>query len=144
MSNMNDLWSVIMKRIRHNHNLNEPHYYPGTPEDIFIKICTNRLFILEIILHEHRKKYSTIFQPLSGKEALHHMIFTKTHWKPAEIRSLSLADSLFVIDEELQIDKLPECAKSFIEQFEIPENYITAYSLLETDWDPKENSVYLT
>ncbi len=108
-----------------------------------MKICTNRLFILEIILYEHRKKYSTIFQPLIGKEALNHMIFIQTRWKPAEIRSLSLADSLFVIDEELQIDKLPEDAKSFIEQFEIPENPIMAYSLLEADWDPKENSVYL-
>ncbi|HIE0649872.1 TPA: ECs1072 family phage-associated protein [Serratia marcescens] len=143
MSVLHNLWHVIKAKVCQNRNLNQSAYYSGSHQDNCIKNRSAQLLILELVLHEHRKKFSTIFQPLSGKVALYHLIFTKTNWKPAEIRNLSLSDSLFIIQDELRIDKLADEVKSFIDTLELPGISITFDELLDEDWDPKENVISL-
>lgn len=143
MNVIHDLWRVIKERVCDNHNLNHSDYYPGSHQDNCIKNRTAKIFILEIILHEHRKKHANLFNALSQKEALHHIIFIKTNWKLADIRNLSLADSLIAIHEELSIEKLPNEAKLFIDTICLPEIPIDFDSPLEEDWNPKENAISL-
>ncbi|VTR53249.1 Uncharacterised protein [Serratia fonticola] len=102
-----------------------------------------QIFILEMILHKHRQQYATAFEPLKNEKALHHLIFTKTMWKPSEIRQLSLADSLFIIQDELRIDKLPADIAPFIESLNLPAVAFIFEHLLDEDWVPKENSIFL-
>ncbi|CAI0726597.1 ECs1072 family phage-associated protein [Serratia entomophila] len=143
MSAVHDLWHVIKAKVCQNRNLNHSAYYSGSQQDNCIKNRAAQILTLEVVLNEHRKKFATIFEPLKGKNALYHLIFTKTAWKPAEIRELSLADCLFVIQDELRIDKLPEDIQEFIESLSLPSVAFTFDELLEEDWDPKENSIPL-
>ncbi|CAI1803790.1 Uncharacterised protein [Serratia quinivorans] len=143
MSAIYNLWHIIKARVCDNRNLNHSAYYSGSQQDNCIKNRSAQLLILEITLHEHRKKFATIFEPLSGKTALHHLIFTKTNWKLAEIRSLSLTDSLLVIQAEMRVEKLPAEVQKFIDSLELPEVAFNFEELLEQDWDPKENSIVL-
>ncbi|MDI6977558.1 hypothetical protein QMZ62_05615 [Serratia sp. PF2-63] len=143
MSAVHNLWHVIKAKVCQNRNLNHSAYYNGSEQDNRIKNRSAQVFTLEIVLNEHRKKFATIFEPLKGKNALYHLIFTKTAWKPEEIRELSLADCLFVIQDELRIDKLPEDIREFMESLSLPRVAFTFDEFLEEDWDPTENLIHL-
>ncbi|MGX8940755.1 ECs1072 family phage-associated protein [Symbiopectobacterium sp. Eva_TO] len=95
------------------------------------------------MLNEYRKKHAPLFASLSGKAALHHLIFSKTNWKLEYIRNLSLEDVLFIVSDEFVIDKLPTEAKEFLNTCELSEKMITLDSSLEADWDSKEIAVCL-
>ncbi|KAB8310774.1 hypothetical protein EH227_02565 [Rouxiella chamberiensis] len=144
MSNIYDLWHVIKSKVCQNRGLNHSAYYEGSMQDNCIKNRSAQIFILEIILHEYRKQHATIFEPQKGINALHHLIFSKTKWKPSDIRKLSLSDCLFVIQDELRIEKLPDDARAFIESLKLPSVAFIFDELFEEDWAPKENSTFLT
>lgn len=143
MSQIHNLWHVIKSRVCENRGLSHSAFYAGSQQDNCIKNRSAQIFILEMVLHKHRKQYATIFEPLKDEKALHHLIFTKTMWKPSEISQLSLADCLFVIQDELRIDKLPDEARDFIESLDLPTFAFIFEELLDKDWVPKENSICL-
>ena len=43
------------------------------------------LTLLDLVLHEHRKKFGTPYNQLNGKKALVHLILMKHHWMPKQI-----------------------------------------------------------
>ncbi len=143
MSSTHNLWHVIKSRVCQNRGLSHSVFYAGSQEDNCIKNKSAQIFILEMVLHKHRQQYATIFEPLKGEKALHHLIFTKTLWKPSEISKLPLADCLFVIQDELRIDNLFDEAKDFFKSLELPSVAFNFEELLEDDWAPKENSIFL-
>ncbi|OON35622.1 hypothetical protein BTJ39_22360 [Izhakiella australiensis] len=101
------------------------------------------IFVLEIVLHKHRSDYATIFEPLAGRKALDHLIHLKTKWKPEEIKSLSLADSMFVIQDDLKISKLPGYASEFIASLNLPSVSYTFDDFMDEEWDTRGNSAFL-
>ncbi|AKG71809.1 hypothetical protein WN53_23300 [Serratia fonticola] len=143
MSPIHTLWHVIKSRVCENRGLSHSAFHEGSEQVSCIKNRSLQIFILEMILHKHRQQYATAFEPLKNEKALHHLIFTKTMWKPSEIRQLSLADSLFIIQDELRIDKLPADIAPFIESLNLPAVAFIFEHLLDEDWVPKENSIFL-
>ncbi|WP_316304305.1 hypothetical protein [Atlantibacter hermannii] len=143
MSDYHNLLHVIRSRICENRNMSHSSYYQGSQQDNQIRNRTALIFTLEVVLHQHRMQYATIFNPLVGKEALHHLIFLKTHWIPADIRKLSLEDALFVIQDEMKIEKLGPDARGALESLNLPSVAYRFDDFPEADWDYKENSVFL-
>ncbi|WP_369522146.1 ECs1072 family phage-associated protein [Superficieibacter electus] len=118
-------------------------YYKDSTQDNQIRNRTALIYILEMILHQHRLKHATIFNPLEGPAALHHLIFMKTRWFPGDIRKLSFEDSLFVIQDEIKIENLTDEAQSALKILELPNFSVTFEHLPEKDWDYMENSIHL-
>ncbi|KML25478.1 hypothetical protein VL10_00055 [Leclercia adecarboxylata] len=143
MSEYHNLLHVIKSRICENRNMPQSAYYHGSQQDNQIRNRTALIFTLEMVLHQHRLKYATIFDPLEGKSALYHMIFMKTHWLPSDIRNLSLEDALFVIQEELRIDNLSSDAQEVLQSFNLPSVSFLFEDFPEDDWNHTENSTFL-
>jgi len=143
MSDYHTLLHVIRSRICENRSMAQSAYYLGSQQDNQIRNRTALIFTLEMILHQHRIEYATIFNPLEGKAALHHLIFMKTKWKPAEIRELSLEDALFSIQDMLKIESLQEEAKEVLASFGVPSAPFLFDTLPDADWNFRENSVFL-
>ncbi|WP_437613180.1 ECs1072 family phage-associated protein [Erwinia sp. V71] len=93
-------------------------------------------FTLEAVLEEHRKKFATPANPLAGKQALHHLILQKYKWPLGDIRALSLQDALFVLQEDLIGDKLPESAKRVIKHFAAQTPTEPFADIDDREWDP--------
>jgi hypothetical protein len=144
MNNYNGLWQAIKKRVCSNKQLPEHQLLTvSSAESTKVYLRILQIFALECILHAYRLKYATPFCPLEGKKALHHMIFRKTNWHPDTIRRLSLSDSLFLVNEELSLFRLPSDVQVFIQ---LPDNGLKAHSLdafPDEDWLPAENAVFL-
>ncbi|BCA39401.1 hypothetical protein J4X77_06615 [Escherichia coli] len=145
MSNYSDLLQAIKLRVCQNNNIPIPSLTGSgsyQARQVWNRIA--QIFTLECILAAHRNEYGSVFVPLENEKALHHIIFLKTKWNLAEIRTLSLNDSLFIIAEMFRSDAIPPDAKVFMESVRIPEPI--AYPLedfSDEDWDPKGNSVFL-
>ena len=107
------------------------------PEYYKVQNRTVLIFSLEVILEEHRKKYGHLTNPLKGKSALHHMLLRKYKWPLSEIRSLSLQDSLFLLQEELALESLPEPAQKVIQMFSAHRAKDCFDEVLEDEWDPE-------
>jgi len=75
------------------------------------------ILALEYVLDAHRQKFATYWNPLHGRAALHHLLLQKYKWPLKEIRSLDLQDSIFLLQEELTLNALPEEAKESINFF---------------------------
>lgn len=143
MSEYQDLLHVIRSRICENRNISHSAYYHGSQQDNQIRNTTALIFTLEMVLHQHRIRYATIFNQLEGKSALYHLIFLKTYWQPSEIRKLSFEDVLFVMQEELRIDNLNTDAQEALSGFNLPSVTFRFEDFSEADWDCKENSIFL-
>lgn len=143
MSSIHDLWHVVKSRVCENRGIQNTRFNSETRQDNCIKSRSVQILVLEIVLHKHRQRFATKFEPLENEKALHHLIFTKTMWKPSEIRELTFADSLLVIQDELRTDKLPEDIKHFIEEIGLPSFACSFEELLDSDWAPTQNSVFL-
>ncbi|WP_336749292.1 ECs1072 family phage-associated protein [Pantoea vagans] len=143
MSSYHNLLHVIRARICQNRDLPHSTYNAGSNQDNQVKNRTALIFVLELILHQHRTQHATIFNPLMGKSALHHLIFMKTHWLPSDIRKLTLEEALFVIQEELRIDNLSADAQAVIQELNLPSISYQTDDLTEADWDYMGNSVFL-
>ncbi|MFP2467680.1 hypothetical protein ACLEUK_06105 [Pseudescherichia vulneris] len=143
MSEYHNLLHVIKARICQNRNISHSAYYQGSQQDNQIRNRTALIFALEMMLHQHRLKYATIFNPLDGKAALYHMIFMKTHWLPSDIRNLPLEDALFAIQEELRIDNLNSDAQEALQSFNLPSVSFQFEDFPEADWNHTENTAFL-
>jgi len=143
MSDYHNLLFSIRSRICDNRNMSHSAYYAGSQQDNQIRNRTAAVFILEMVLHRHRVKYGTIFNPLEGKAALNHLIFVKTKWLPEDIRLLSFEDALFVIQDELRIDNINKDAQVALSAFNLPTYSYRFDDFPEADWDLKENSTFL-
>lgn len=143
MSEYHSLLHVIRSRVCENRNISHSAYYQGSQQDNQIRNRAALIFILEMILHQHRIKYATIFNPLEGKDALYHLIFMKTNWLPSDIRKLPLEDALFVIQEELRIENLPTDAQDALKSFNLPSVAFQFEDFPEADWNYMENSTFL-
>ncbi|WP_067705369.1 MULTISPECIES: hypothetical protein [unclassified Erwinia] len=145
MSHYNVLWDVIAARVCQNSGT--------TPAEISdsnsaagnaAKQRIAQIFILEVLLAKHRKTYSTRYLPLSGEDALHHLIFKRTGWLPVEIRSLSFNDSLFVLAELFREENLPAGANDFILKCGLSARTYPTDDFSEKDWAPRENEPLLS
>ncbi|QZN94138.1 ECs1072 family phage-associated protein [Symbiopectobacterium purcellii] len=87
---------------------------PYTLEDFKCRTHIHHLLLIEMILNNHRDKYKKSIFDLSGIKVLHHMVFLKTNWKPEEIRSTSIHDLLFVLQEEVNAEDLPEEERKYL------------------------------
>lgn len=143
MSDYDNLLQVIRMRVCKNRNMSSTAYYKDSTEDNQIRNRTALIYILEMILHQHRLKHATIFNPLEGPSALHHLIFMKTKWLPADIRKLSFEDSLFVLQDEIKIENLTDEALSALKSLDLPNFSVIFEHFPDKDWDYKENSIYL-
>ena len=143
MSEYHNLLHVIRSRVCQNRNISHSTYYQGSQQDNQIRNRTALIFTLEMMLHQHRMKYATIFNPLDGKSALYHLVFMKTNWLPADIRKLSLEDTLFVMQEDLRIDNLSPDAQEALHSFNLPSVAFQFEDFPEADWDYTENATFL-
>lgn len=143
MSDYHNLLHVIKSRVCENRSMSHSAYYPGSVQDNQIKNRMALIYVLEILLHQHRQKYATIFNPLEGKSALYHLIFMKTKWRPSEIRDLKLEDALFVIQDELRIEHINDEAQEALSSFNLPSVAFLFEDFPEEDWNYKENSIFL-
>ncbi|HDS6906938.1 TPA: hypothetical protein QHX44_000253 [Klebsiella oxytoca] len=143
MSDYHNLLHVIKSRVCENRSMSHSAYYPGSMQDNQIRNRTALIYVLEMILHQHRQKYTTIFNPLEGKAALHHLIFMKTKWRPSEIRELKLEDALFVIQDELRIENISDEAQEALSSFNLPLAAFLFEDFPEKDWNYRENSAFL-
>ncbi|ENF6040753.1 hypothetical protein ABRV10_002767 [Citrobacter amalonaticus] len=143
MSVYHNLLHVIRARVCENRNMSHSAYYQGSLQDNQIRNRTALIFTLEMILHQHRIKYGTIFNPLEGKDALYHLIFLKTHWLPSDIRKLTLEDALFVIHEDLRMENLSAGAQEALKSFNLPSVAFPFEYFPEADWNYTENSTLL-
>ncbi|MGE9549704.1 ECs1072 family phage-associated protein [Erwinia amylovora] len=145
MSQYDDLWQAIEMRVRQNNGASLTDI--SHSESILgnqVRQRTAQIFILEIILDKHRKQFATRYTPLSGDEALHHLVFTRTNWLPAQIRTLLLSDALFVIADMFRDGNIPQGARDFLStkglrNYSYPQDEFT-----DRDWAPKENEVHLS
>ncbi|WP_213706081.1 ECs1072 family phage-associated protein [Enterobacter asburiae] len=144
MSNYSDLWQVIKMRVCRNNKFAESSLANSNSFDaVRVKLRILQIFALECALQQYRLKHGTPFNPLEGKKALHHMIFEKTKWQLETIRTLSLNDSLFIINDELRLLELPPKASDFIQRLEIGLHVHPLDDFSQEDWEPKENSTFL-
>lgn len=72
-------------------------YNPKTVTTIKGLTHIHHLLLIGMVLNNHQDKYKKSISDLSGINALHHMVFLKTHWKLEEIRSTPINDLLFVL-----------------------------------------------
>ena len=109
-----------------------------------------QLLRLDILIIEHRKKFTTPWEPLLGKRALNHLLFVRTGWSPSVISQLSFEDMLLGLHQDLVNLDIPS------EILELPENIkqSRAFAIhnqephrtqllpfLEQEWDPTLSEV---
>ncbi|ENF7818735.1 hypothetical protein ABR157_004546 [Enterobacter soli] len=108
-----------------------------TPEYYKVQNRAALIFSLEVILESHRKKYGHLTSPLKGKLALEHLLLNKYKWLLSEIRGLSLQDSVFLLQEELALESLPEEAQNIIKMYNAHRANGYFEEILEDEWDPE-------
>ena len=143
MSEYHNLLHVIRSRVCENRKMSHSTYYPDSLQDNQIRNRAALIYVLEMLLHKHRQKYATIFNPLEGKAALYHLIFMKTKWQPSEIRRLTLEDALFVIQDELRVENISDEAQEALSAFNLPSTAFLFEDFPEEDWGYRENSTFL-
>ncbi|PLV57075.1 hypothetical protein [Erwinia sp. B116] len=94
------------------------------------------LFSLDCLLDEYRTKNASLYSALRGRDALHHLLLKKYGWTLYEIRSLTLADSLFAIQDELVFDKLPQAVQGYLKENHWDKFSSTFDDLTDQEWDP--------
>ncbi|MGK4327955.1 hypothetical protein ABVK36_03560 [Lonsdalea quercina] len=89
-------------------------YNPHAPLALKYRTHLHHLLLIEMVLKQHRDKYKKSISDLSGIKALHHMAFLKTNWKPEEIRATPINDLLFVLQDEINTEGLPEEDRNYL------------------------------
>lgn len=112
-----------------------------TPEYYQVQNRAVLVFSLEVILESHRQEHGHLTSPLKGKLALEHLILNKYKWLLSEIRGLSLQDSIFLLQDELAFESLPEEAQHVIKMYNAHRANGCFDEILEDEWDPE---LYLT
>lgn len=96
-----------------------------------IQLCT-----LDAMLSQHRLDYGTRYNPLNGTLALHHKLLLKYKWPLHEIRSLSLADCLLALHDELNMESIPESASKILKSIAANQFAISFPDIHDEEWDP--------
>ncbi|HHK9553116.1 TPA: hypothetical protein ACQZHX_002482 [Enterobacter sichuanensis] len=95
-----------------------------------------QLALLEILLDKHRDENQTPFNDLRGKQALHHLLFTKLKWRLADIRALPLADVLLILHNDLKVENFePDVAKyinGVLDRYE----HLLFTDVIDAEWNP--------
>ncbi|MEY1090749.1 hypothetical protein AB7160_18130 [Morganella morganii] len=86
-----------------------------TPGEHRAKIHCVLIFLLEVIIYEHRKKYAQPFAPIHGIKALRHKIFTDKLATIHEIESISFECIVFVLLKDLHPDNFHDQVRSVLE-----------------------------
>ncbi|EKN3982426.1 hypothetical protein RSJ44_004434 [Yersinia enterocolitica] len=142
MNTYANLWNEISSDICSKYNV--PHSYFFEKEQLGrsdVLIARNHAYLilmLELVLQEHRDKYSLPFEKLSGSAALHHKIFLKTKWLPQVIRDLCYEDCLFVLLEDLRPENLSAEAQSFLKNIEAQKFVFEPNKPLLEGWTPEK------
>ncbi|TCW00081.1 ECs1072 family phage-associated protein [Biostraticola tofi] len=147
MHNYRVLWHLITNRIAANRHIDFPaddQWNRNNSDHIEVFLKSLQIFCLELSLHRHREEHATLFEPLLGKDALHHKILTQTHWKLAYIEAMPLCESLLVIQDDLRREYLSPDAQPFLTNRGLPVYVPELDLILDADWDPRENQSYLT
>ena len=102
------------------------------------------LTLLDAVLYEHRKKYATPFNNLSGRSGLEHLVLLKHHWSPKEIRELAFEDLLLAVQDELNYKNASEDAKNFLEHRDWSSMIHHFADINEDEWNPSFGPRFLT
>ena len=94
------------------------------------------LTLLDVILDEHREKYSSILNPLRGRAALTHLILSKYKWPIEHIESMSILHSVLAIQDELKLAESTNVGKDFLERISADYYTVPFEDFPDTDWDP--------
>ncbi|ARD63534.1 hypothetical protein Y71_12805 [Kosakonia radicincitans DSM 16656] len=143
MQKYDDLWQAIEVRVRENNDITHIDMTTDTPRGQAARQRIAQIFILEYLLARHREKYACSFVPLAGEEALYHLIFKRTGWKPFEVKQLSFIDTLFVLAELFRDENLPAEVRAVIRSQGVKEESYPTYDFSEKDWAPRENEAFL-
>ncbi|CQH11323.1 hypothetical protein ACOZ7A_000031 [Yersinia enterocolitica] len=141
MSGYSNLWYSIKNHINEVRGIKNVGYADAN-DSLKVDNRTMQIFILDVFLHEHRKKYGSGVFPLQGKNALHHKILMKYKWPLSVIREMSLNDSLFVLQDELILANLPEDAQKYLSHQEGTVQ-IAFDDLQEHEWKPTIAEIFL-
>lgn len=144
MQKYDDLWNAIDTRVRENNDI--PLADMENPDSVRGNATRQRIaqiFILEVLLSRHRDKYASVYVPLAGEEALHHLIFKRTGWKPFEIKQLSFSDAMFIIAELFRDENLPMDVREMLLTHGVRDMTWPNYDFSEKDWSPRENALFL-
>ncbi len=140
MQKFDDLWQAIEARVCENNDIT---HQDMTNEDSVrgnaAKQRIAHIFILEVLLSRHREKYASPYVSLAGEEALYHMIFKRTGWKPFEVKQLSFSDAMFVIAELFREENLPADVRGILRANGLREQPYSLYDFSEKDWAPRDN-----
>ncbi|AYO37217.1 hypothetical protein [Serratia sp. P2ACOL2] len=108
------------------------------------------LLRLDLLIIEHRNKYSADWEPLLGGRALSHLIFVRTGWSPTQITALSFSETLLVLHQELialnipmEVLVLPDSVRDGL-AFEIHHQYPGQTALppcSEDEWNPSFSEI---
>lgn len=142
LENYVKLFELIKTRVLRNHAVAFFHGHPETADEIRVFLRSSQILILESVLHEYRRENSTIYEPLDGIKALHHLVFMQTNWTFETIRSTSLSDLMLCIHNLITLDKSPPSVQMLVSPY-IPEETFTFEQFETDDWNAKENSRYL-
>lgn len=104
-----------------------------THQDDKAKVHSYLYLILEIVIHEHRKKYATIYEQLVGIKALKHKLFTKNKIAIDRLDALSLEEIVFALLEDLNPENLPVAARNYLNKIRLPQYFESI------DWNRKIN-----
>jgi len=140
MQKFDDLWQAIELRVCENNDI--AHQDMINEDSVRGNAAKQRIahiFILEVLLSRHREKYASPYVALSGEEALYHLIFKRTGWKPFEIKQLSFSDAMFVIAELFREENLPADVRGILRANGLRDQPYSLYDFSEKDWAPREN-----
>ncbi|EHO3452732.1 hypothetical protein KK673_004207 [Salmonella enterica subsp. enterica serovar Minnesota] len=101
------------------------------------------LTLLDLALHEHRKKFGTPYNQLNGKKALVHLILMKHHWMPKQINEMKFDELLLSIQDELTLDKISVTAQKFLDYRDWRSQIHHFDDFDENEWDPNLSAQYL-
>ncbi len=130
-----DFYNLIQNKIAKLHGVVMQGHIKD-PEYTQVKNRAALIFCLEAILDAHRQNFATQWSPLLGKSALHHLLVQKYKWPLSEIRSLSLQDSIFLLQEELSTANIPEDAMKMVELFNAHYANFVFPEISDEEWDP--------
>jgi len=134
MQKYDDLWQAIEVRVRENNDITLNDWTTDSVRGHAARQRIAQIFILEVLLARHREKYASNFVPLAGEEALYHLIFKRTGWKPFEVKQLSFIDTLFVLAELFRDENLPTEVRAVLRSQGIKDEALPTYDFSEKDW----------
>lgn len=142
MENYVELFGLIKTRVLRNHSIPWFHGHAETSDEIRAFLRTSQILILESVLHEYRRENSTIYEPLDGIKALHHLVFKQTNWTFETIRAIPVPDLILCIQNLITLEKSPQAVQMLVSPY-VPDETYTFDSFDINDWNPEENSRYL-